>query len=36
MELPQNTFKRAIQANKLQLGLWSILSSLRISIHIWY
>jgi len=27
MDLPVNTFKRAIQAGKLQLGLWSILSS---------
>lgn len=27
MNLPQNPFKRAIQAGKLQVGLWSILSS---------
>ncbi|MGA7327520.1 MAG: HpcH/HpaI aldolase/citrate lyase family protein [Rhodomicrobium sp.] len=27
MRLPQNTFKHAIQAGKLQIGLWSILSS---------
>lgn len=27
MELPINTFKRAIQAGRLQIGLWSILSS---------
>lgn len=27
MQLPENPFKRAIQAGRLQLGLWSILSS---------
>jgi len=27
MNIPTNTFKHAIQQNKLQLGLWSILSS---------
>lgn len=27
MNLPQNSFKRAIQAGKTQIGLWSILSS---------
>ena len=27
MDLPANTFKRALKANKLQIGLWSSLSS---------
>ena len=27
MDLPANTFKRALRANKLQIGLWSSLSS---------
>src|SRR3954464_14843931 len=27
MDLPQNTFKRAIKAGKVQIGLWSSLSS---------
>ena len=27
MELPQNTFKRALKAGRLQIGLWSSLSS---------
>ena len=27
MQLPVNTFKHAIQSGKLQIGLWSILSS---------
>src|SRR5215467_4684577 len=27
MELPQNPFKRALKANKAQIGLWSSLSS---------
>ena len=27
MELPQNTFKRALKAGKPQIGLWSTLSS---------
>ena len=27
MDLPQNAFKRALQANKAQIGLWSSLSS---------
>jgi len=27
MDLPQNPFKRALKANKPQIGLWSSLSS---------
>ena len=27
MDLPQNSFKRALKAGKAQIGLWSTLSS---------
>ncbi|KAA0579464.1 2-dehydro-3-deoxyglucarate aldolase, partial [Azospirillum sp. B21] len=27
MTIPQNSFKRALDAGRLQIGLWSILSS---------